>query len=97
MPGHQTQQKQKTTQYKIKKVVIIYDNNAIEPYNNRGLGQQENVGENPTVILYIQITHHAGTPKHNNYYKRHDKLGYSSICYTGSRIGWVAMKEVYKL
>ena len=31
----------KTKQYIIKKVVIIYDNNAIEPYNNkRGSGQQ---------------------------------------------------------
>ena len=26
-------------------------------------------------------------------YKKHDKLGYSSICYIGSRIGWVSMKE----
>ena len=34
IPGHQTQQKQKTIQYVIKKVVIVYDNNAIEPYNN---------------------------------------------------------------
>ena len=41
-----------------------------------GLGQHKDVGEKPTVILFIQINHHAGTPKHNNY-KRHDKLGYS--------------------
>ena len=45
MPGHQTQQKQKTTQYINKKVAIIHDNNTIEPYNNRGLGQKEIVGE----------------------------------------------------
>ena len=47
-------------------------------------------------LLSIQINHHAGTPKHNNY-KRHDKLGYSSTCYTGSKIGWVSMKEVYQV
>ena len=29
--------------------------------------------------------------------KRHDELGYSTICYIGSKIGWVSMKEVYKL
>ena len=30
--------------------------------------------------------------------KRHDKkLEYSSICYIGSKTGWVPMKEVYKL
>ena len=48
------------------------------------------------MILFIQINHHAETPKHNNY-ERHDKLGYSSIYYIGSKIGWVSMKEVYKL
>ena len=32
--------KQKTKQYTIKNVVIIYDNNDIEPYNIKGLGQQ---------------------------------------------------------
>ena len=47
---------------------------------NRGLGQHKNVGEKPTVTLFIQINHPAGTPKYKNY-KRHDKLGYSStIC-----------------
>ena len=30
------------------------------------LGQQYNVGEKPTVIPYIYINRHAGTP--NNYY-----------------------------
>ena len=38
-------------------------------------------------LLSIQINHPAATPKHNAY-KRHDKLGYSSICYIGSKIGW---------
>ena len=37
-------------------------------------------------LLSIQINHHAGTSKHNNY-KRHDKLGYSSICNVGSKLG----------
>ena len=27
------------------------------------LGQQYNVGEKPTVILYTYINHHAGTPE----------------------------------
>ena len=44
------------------------------------------------MILFIQINHRAGTPKHNNY-KRHDELGYSSICYIGSRIGWMGVNE----
>ena len=45
-------------------------------------------------LLSIQINCHAGTPKHNNY-KRHDKLGYTSFSYIGSKIGWVSMREVY--
>ena len=28
------------SRHQIKKLVIIYDNNVIEPYNNRGLGQK---------------------------------------------------------
>ena len=38
--GPPNKSKQKIMQYIMKKAVIIYDNNAIEPYNNRGLGQQ---------------------------------------------------------
>ena len=49
------------------------------------------------LLLSVQINQHAGTPKHNNNYKRHDKLGYGSICYIGSKIGWGSMNEVYKL
>ena len=26
-------------------------------------GQQYNIGETPTVVLYIDINHHVGTPK----------------------------------
>ena len=33
------------------------------------LGQQYNVGEKPTVILYTYINHHAGTPE-----KQQDKI-----------------------
>ena len=32
--------KQITAQYIIEQVVIMYDKNVIEPYNNRGLSQQ---------------------------------------------------------
>ena len=42
------------------------------------------------------MNNHAGTPKHNSY-KKNDKQGYNSICYIGSKIGWVSIKEVYKL
>ena len=38
------------------------------------------------------INRHAETLDKN---KRHDELGYNSICYIGSRIGWVSTKEVY--
>ena len=61
--GPSNKTKQKTMQYIIiKKVVIIYDTNAIEPYSNRGLSQQYNVEEKPTVVLYTYINRHAGTP-----------------------------------
>ena len=30
-------------------------------------------------------------------YKRHDKVGYSPICYIGSKIGWVSMRAIYML
>ena len=47
-------------------------------------------------LLSIRINHHAGIPELNNY-KSHDKLGYSPICYIGSKVGWVSMREMYKL
>ena len=50
--------KHKTLQY----IVTIYNNSPIEPYKNSGLGQQSNLGEEPTVILYNYIDRHAGTP-----------------------------------
>ena len=52
----------------------MYDISPIEPYKNRGLGQQHNVGEKLTIILYKHIDHHAGTPNKNRD-RRHDKLG----------------------
>ena len=83
-------------QYIIKKVLIMYDNNAIEPYNNRGLSQQQNVGENPTVILYSHINRHVETP--NTKTKGTTSLDTTRFVTLGSRIGWVSMKkEVYKL
>ena len=42
-------------------------------------------------------TNHAGTPKHNIIYNKHDKLGYNSICIIGSKFKYVSIKEVYKL
>ena len=41
------------------------------------LGPQYNVGEKPTVILYIYINRHAGTPEKQFYLvlgKRHDRV-----------------------
>ena len=46
-------------------------------------------------ILYAHITLHAELTKQRN--NRHEKLRYTSICYIGSRIEWVSMKEVYRL
>ena len=59
------------------------------------LGQQNNIGEKPTVILYTYTDHHAGTPNKTGTFKI--SLDYSSICNIGSRtgIGWVSMKEIY--
>ena len=48
------------------------------------------------IILYAHITLHEGLTKPRN--NRHEKLiEYTTICYIGSRIGWVSMKEVYRL
>ena len=48
------------------------------------------------MILYTYIINrHAGTPdKTKTKYKM--SLDCSSICFIGSRIGWVSMKEIYK-
>ena len=46
------------------------------------------------IILYNHINLHAGLTEPRN--NRHKNLGYTSICYIGSSIGWVSMKEVYK-
>ena len=40
----------------------MYENSAIEPSKNWGLGQQYYVGEKLTIILYNCINRHAGTP-----------------------------------
>ena len=49
------------------------------------LGQQYNVGEKPTVILYTYITRHAGTPNETKT-KGTVSLDNSSISCIGSRI-----------
>ena len=57
------------------------------------LGQQYDVGEKPTIIMYAYINCHAGTP---NKTETKDKmnLGTAQICYIGSRIGWVSAHNV---
>ena len=59
------------------------------------LGQQYNVGEKPTVILYIYINRHAGTPekqtRDNVVYHTH---GSSNIHYKGFAEGrWPGRRE----
>ena len=59
------------------------------------LGQQYDVGEKPTSILYIYNNRHAGRPNKIKT-KETMSLDYSSVCYIiGSRIGWVSMKEMF--
>ena len=63
------------------------------------LGQQYNVGEKPTLVLYT-LTLIASMQRYPNRTKTKVtmSLDYISICYIGSRIEWVSMKmEVYKL
>ena len=45
-----------TVIHKLKRVLIIYDDSAIEPYENRGLGKKKDVEEKPTVVLYTNNT-----------------------------------------
>ena len=63
------------------------------------LGQQCNVGDKPTVILYTYINRHTGTPS-KTMTKDTMSLNYSSICYIGSRIDrsdrWVSTEEIFK-
>ena len=47
------------------------------------------------VTLYAHITLHVRLTKSRN--NRHEELGYTSICYIVSRVGWVSMKEVNRL
>ena len=60
------------------------------------MGQHHNVGDKPTVKLYIYIYRHAGTPNKTKT-KDTGSFDYSSICYIiGSRNGWVSMKKIFK-
>ena len=45
------------------------------------LGQQYNVGEKPTIILYAYINRHADTPKEET---KTDESGYSSILFVSA-------------
>ena len=51
-------------------------------FKEKTLGQQQHVGEKPTVILYTYMNRHAGTP---NKTKAKDTMSLdSSICNIGS-------------
>ena len=53
----------------------MYDNSAIEPYTNRGLGKQESVREKSTTIPLIAMQgYHTKTEDTGS-------LDYNSICY----------------
>ena len=54
------------------------------------LGQQHNVGEEPTVMLYTHIKSQCRDIKSKTKTKYTISLDYSSICYIGFRIGWVS-------
>ena len=58
------------------------------------LGQQYHVGEKPTVIMYTYSNRHGGTPN-KTATKDAMSLDYSSICYIGSRVILMSMKEIY--
>ena len=58
------------------------------------LGQQYNLGEKPTAILYAYINRHAGTTNKTRT-KYIMSLDYDSVCNIGSRIGWMSMKKTY--
>ena len=49
------------------------------------LGQQYNIEEKPTVILYTYINHHAGTPEkqRNKRNKKTSKMVVMIYCYIG--------------
>ena len=55
-------------------IKLLFHNIKIQPFHG-------------ITVQFKLITMHAWTPKHNNS-KRHDRLGYRSICYIGSKIGW---------
>ena len=57
------------------------------------LGQQYNVGEKTTVILYTYIDRHAGTPIKTKT-KDTMSLDFSSVCNIGFRVVFVSMKEM---
>ena len=43
------------------------------------LGQQYNIGEKPTVILYTYINRHAGTPEKQLLFKEKTELTFSAL------------------
>ena len=87
--------KHKTLWYIVKRIIVLKnDNSTIEPYKNRGLGKQYNVGQNHPV-LYCTIPLNA-MQGYQTKTEDTTSLDYNSICYVTSRIGWASMKGIFK-
>ena len=78
--------------------VIIGCKDKTSSWHLIGFPDRSNIGEKPTVILvlYTYINRHAGPPSKTKT-KGTMSLDYSSICFIGSRIGWVSAILYYPL
>ena len=65
------------------------NNSTIKPYKNRGLGKQLNVGARTLAYCTISFIVMKGCRTDTEYTR---SLGYNSVCYITSRIGWVSLK-----
>ena len=83
-------------------VLINVDNNSsIEPYKNRGLGSQNNVGVYCTISLIAmhgvvshKNTEYTGSLSYNSVYRKIRSHLALLIVYITSRIGWVSLKGI---
>ena len=73
---------------------INVNNSTINSYKDRGLGKQQNVGGRTLLIVYCTILLIAmhGCRTDTEYTR---SLGYNSVCYITSKIGWVSLKGVF--
>ena len=71
MQSHQSQQNINTVVHS-QEDSTNGDNSTIEPYKNRGLGKEENVGEKSTSILYNSSNCYA---RISHKHSRHGELG----------------------